>query len=317
MDRRSFLKQLGLAGLGAVTGGRAAAAPPEPPAAHLPRRPYGETGQQLSVIGLGGIVVMNAPQEEANDTVAWAVDRGVNYFDVAPSYGDAQDRLGPALKPYRHRCFLACKTGKRDATGAGEELEHSLQVLQTDHLDLYQLHGLTKPEDVEQVFGPGGAMETLTRAREEGKVRWLGFSAHDVGAALLALERFAFDSVLFPFNAVLLAHGFGGTVLEAARARGVARLGLKALAWSKVKQGDPRPYPKCWYQPQDDPVVADLLLRYALDLPLTACVPPGEVRLFKLAVEIAGRYEPLSEAERADLQQRVAAVEPIFEGPHG
>lgn len=312
MDRRDFLKQLGLAGLGAVAAQHGLAAE-DKPAAPLQRRPYGETGLELSIVGLGAIAVMNVEQQEANETVAWAVDRGVNYFDVAPSYGNAQDRLGPALKPYRDRAFLACKTGKRDAAGSLAELENSLRVLQTDHFDLYQHHGFTKPEEVEQVFAPGGAMETFIKAREQGKVRWLGFSAHDEKTALLALERFKFDSVLFPFNAVTLEHGFGPRILEAAKQRGAARLALKALAWTKLKPGEEKRYPNCWYQPQDKREIADLLVRYTLDLPVTAAVPPGDARLFKLAVEIASRYEPLTEAERASLKQQVAGLEPIFE----
>lgn len=280
------------------------------------RRPYGNTGEELSIIGLGAIAVMNVEQQEANETVAWAIDHGVNYSDVAPSYGNAQERLGPALKPYRDQVFLACKTGKRDAAGSLDDLENSLRVLQTDRFDLYQHHGLTRPEEVEQVFAAGGAMETFIKAREQGKVRFLGFSAHDEQTAIMALERFPFDSVLFPFNAVLMEHGFGGRIMDAAQQRGAARLGLKAIAWTTVKPGDERPYPNCWYHPQDDPARAGLLLRYALDLPLTATLPPGDARLFKLCVELGSQYEPLTEAERVDLQHQVAGLEPIF-GCHG
>ena len=285
-------------------------ASPLPP---LARRPYGGTGLDLSIIGLGGIVVMNTEQEEANDIVAWGVDRGVNYFDVAPTYGNAQDRLGPALKPYRDRSFLACKTTRRDAAGARAELDNSLRVLQTDHFDLYQLHGLTKIEEVEQVFGPGGAMETFSRARAEGKVRYLGFSAHHVEAALLAMSTFQFDSVLFPFNAVCMEQGdFGRQVLDEAKRRHIARLGLKAIAWSPVAKGEHRKYPKCWYLPQDDTALAGLLLRYALGLPITATVPPGDARLFKLCVRLAQRYQPLTAAERRALLSAIATIEPIF-----
>src|SRR5215831_12243708 len=112
----------------------------------MERRAYGTTGRELSLVGLGGVVFVGMGQEEANALVAEAVDRGVNYFDVAPSYGKDQEtekRLGPALKPYREQAFLACKTGKRDKAGAAEELRRSLQHLQTDYVDLYQLHAIT------------------------------------------------------------------------------------------------------------------------------------------------------------------------------
>ena len=106
---------------------------------------------------------------EADQYVGEAIDRGINYFDVAPSYGNAEQMLGPALAPYRDGVFLACKTGRRDAAGAQEELENSLRLMQTDHFDLYQLHAITSDEDVQQAFGPGGAMETFLKARDAGQ----------------------------------------------------------------------------------------------------------------------------------------------------
>jgi hypothetical protein len=312
MDRRDFLKHLGALGLGAVAA-RAGFSAEGKTMNRLPRRRYGDTGLELSIIGLGGIVVSRVPQTEANDTVAWAVERGCNYFDVAPTYGNAQDRLGPALKPYRDSAFLACKTVKRDAAGSREELEDSLRVLQTDYFDLYQLHGMTKMEEVEQVFGPGGAMETFLRAREEGKARWIGFSAHNEDVAIALLERFKFDSLLFPLNAVCMENAnFGRRLIGVARQRGTARLGLKAIAWTTWPAEGERKYPKCWYQPADDPELADRLLRYVLDLPVTATVPPGDVRLFKLLVELAMRYEPLDAPERGQLLATLQGVKPIF-----
>jgi predicted aldo/keto reductase-like oxidoreductase len=315
MDRRNFLKQVGLAGLGAVAARHGLAAENNNPP-QLARRRYGKTDVELSIVGFGGISLMNREQSVADEAVPWAIERGVNYFDVAPSYGDAQDRLGPALAPYRAKCFLACKTGKRDAAGARAELENSLKVLQTDRVDLYQHHGFVKPADVDAVFATGGAMETFINAKEEGKIRFLGFSAHDEKSALLALERYPFDSILFPFNAVLWECGYGQELLKTAQARGAALLGIKALAWTKMHQGDAKQYKNCWYQPQDNPALANLLLRYALDLPLTAAVSPGDVGLMKLAVEIASAYKPLTDAERANLKQQIAGVEPIFDCPH-
>lgn len=116
----------------------------------MQQRQLGSTGRALSIIGFGGIVVTNATTEEAAERVGTAIDGGVNYFDVAPSYGNAEEMLGPALAPYRDGVFLACKTGKRDKEGANTELRQSLNRLRTDHLDLYQLHALSKPEDIEQ-----------------------------------------------------------------------------------------------------------------------------------------------------------------------
>ena len=154
----------------------------EPQGGQLPKQQYGRTKEKLSIIGFGGMVVKDVTPKEAANFVAEAVDRGVNYFDVAPFYGNAQRRLGPALKPYRPNCFLACKTLERDAAGAARELKESLKLLKTDHFDLYQLHALYDVEEVEQAFGPGGAMETILKAKEDGKIRYIGFSAHSGGS---------------------------------------------------------------------------------------------------------------------------------------
>lgn len=314
MKRREFISKVTAAGLGAVAAGGigdAATGASE----RLRRRALGNTGRALSLVGLGGIVVSGVEQSEANDIVRWSVERGVNYFDVAPTYGNAEERLGPALKPFRRHVFLACKTAKRDAAGARAELEQSLRLLQTDHFDLYQLHGVTKMEDVETIMGSGGALETLTRAKEEGLVRHLGFSAHseEAALALLDIHPCPFETVLFPLSPVCVNNdGFGLAVMDRARVRGASFLGLKAMAWQPWPQGMERKYPKCWYQPADDPELADLLLRAALDRPIVSTVPPGDVRLFKLAVELASRYKPLTDDERDALRERMKGVTPIF-----
>lgn len=173
--------------------------------APIARRLLGKTGERLSIVGMGGMLVKDVKQSHANKLVSEAFDRGINYFDVAPFYGDAQERLGPALEPYRKRSFVACKTDQRDKSGSQKELEQSLRFLKTDHFDLYQFHYLTTLEDVETVFGPSGAMETFQAAKKAGKVRFLGFSAHSVEAALAAMERYEFDTILFPINFVLFS----------------------------------------------------------------------------------------------------------------
>jgi hypothetical protein len=279
----------------------------------LKRRPYGKTGEELSVVGFGGIIVMDTAQAEADKLVAGAVEYGVNYFDVAPSYGNAQDQLGPALEPFRSEVFLACKSALRDAAGCRGEMENSLRVMRTDHFDLYQLHGLAKMDELETAFAPGGAMETLVKARDAGEVRYLGFSAHSVEVALRAMELFAFDSVLFPFNCVCMERGaFGRSVLDEAERRGTACLALKAMAWRPWPEGVEHTYPKCWYEPIADLTLARLALSYTLDLGVTAALPPGDARLFGIALASALGYRPLRGSERAELVRAMEGVPPIF-----
>ncbi len=323
MKRREFLKKT-LYTTGAVAAGDAlnslplAAAQepnlPEPP--KFPTREYGKTGIQLSIIGFGGILVMNAEQKQADKLVAEAVERGVTYFDVAPSYGDAELKLGPALEPYRKNVFLACKTGQRQREGAQAELKQSLERLRTDHFDLYQLHAITDLEkDVDAVFAKSGAMEVFIEAKKQGIVRHLGFSAHSVEAALTAMDRFDFDSILFPINFATFYKGdFGPQVIQKAQEKKVAILALKALARQSWPQDDPQrqQYAKCWYQPLTDPREAELSLRFTLSQPVTAALPPGEEACFRMALNIAENFKPITPAELETLKQLAQNLNPIF-----
>lgn len=281
----------------------------------IPKRVLGKTGEELSIIALGGIAVTQMPQAEANDLVREAIERGINYVDVAPSYGNAEEVLGPALKGYRDRVFLACKTTQRDRDGADQELRQSLKKLGTDRFDLYQFHGLRSMEDVETIFGPGGAVETFLEAREQGVIRYVGFSAHSAKAALAALDRFDFDTVLFPINFTLYFRAnFGPQVVARAQEKGVARLALKAMSKGRRPDGDSREaFPKCWYWPADDPKLASMALRFTLSQPITAAVPPGDEGMFRLAMEIASDFREISKDEEEELRRIAAGQEPIFE----
>ena len=280
----------------------------------IPKRAYGKTGIELSIVGFGGVVVMGMEQPEADRIVREAYDRGVNYYDVAPSYGDAEERLGPALNGIRDQIFLACKTTKRTKHEAAEELQQSLRRLRTDHFDLYQLHALSSVDEVETCFGPGGAMETFMEARKSGLVRYLGFSAHSAEAAIGALELFPFDSVLFPFNYTTYHQaGFGPQVLEAAILRGAARLALKAMARRPWPDGSDKTHKNCWYEPHTDPTDAELALRWTLSLPITAAIPPGDPGIYRQALDFAERFTPLTESELAAVESKAAESAPLFQ----
>ncbi|MCA1949148.1 MAG: aldo/keto reductase [Treponema sp.] len=280
----------------------------------FPRRLY-KNGDKLSIIGFGGIVVCGVSQNEADNYVAEAIDLGINYFDVAPSYfeGEAEIKLGNALRPWRNGVFLACKTTRRDAAGAREELETSLKRAHTDHFDLYQFHAVTTLEEVHRILGPGGAADTFIKAKEEGLVRYIGFSAHSVEAAFALLDQFPIDSVLFPLNAVSVKQGsFGLQILEKAKEKGAALLALKALAYTPWQEGEAHSYSKTWYKPIDDPALQDLALRYTLSQDITAAIPPGHYELYKRAIEIARRFTPLTSEEEAALDRAIAGLTPLF-----
>lgn len=280
----------------------------------MEKRPYGATGIELSVIGFGGILVRDETPEEASRLVSQAIDWGINYFDVAPSYGNSQERLGPALEPYRKDIFLACKSEKRSAAEAKAELEESLELLRTDYFDLYQLHAVTTDADVEQILAPGGALETFVEAKEAGVVRHLGFSAHSEAAALALMDAFAFESILFPINWVTWNTGkFGARVVDTAVQKGLAILALKALAKRQWAEGEDRKEStKTWYRPVESYEEARLAVKFTLSRPVTAAVSPGHEHLLRWAVDAADEFQPITAEEEALLADKARDLSPIF-----
>ena len=280
---------------------------------NLPRRVLGKTGEKLSVIGFGAIMLNDNPQDFANELVAKAYELGVNYYDVAPNYGNAQEKLGPALKPYRKNCFLACKTHERGAEGAKRTLEDSLKKLETDYFDLYQLHALSSVDQVNQAFGPGGAMETVVKAKKEGKIKHVGFSAHSVEGALLAMNNYDFDSILFPINFACWHTGdFGPQVYAEAEKRGMGILALKAMALTPLEQGEQKFDKNVWYRPIQDEEIMRMALKFTLSKNITAAVPPGKNTLFLKALEFMNEFEPISGEETNKLLALAKTTKPIF-----
>lgn len=320
MERRSFLKAVGagtgaLAGLsdrGILSSGIAA----EATETGLPRRDLGRTGEKLSIVGFPGLSLIHDEQARCTEALHQAFDRGVNYFDVAPAYGngDAEIKMGQGLVGVpRDRIFLSCKTKMRDKARCRKELERSLTRLKTDHFDLYQLHCLKTPEEVAQALGPDGAMETILKARDEGKLRFVGFSAHTTKAALKALNEFAFDTVMFPINFVeYFTLGFGKPVLDLAAEKGAAVLAIKPLcrgAWPKDMERTRR----WWYRPVEDQEEIDLALRFTLSQqPVVTGIPPAFLDIAERAFEAGRRFRPITAEETETLRQLAARCESIF-----
>lgn len=313
MKRRTFIRNSAIGGFALTIPAIRSFGNNFTPDFHIPRRELGKTGAKLSVIGFGGIMLNNNPQDFANELVAKAYELGVNYYDVAPNYGNAQEKLGPALKPFRKNCFLACKTHKRDAAGAQNDLEDSLKKLQTDHFDLYQLHALGSVEDTEKVFAPGGAMETVVKAKKEGKFKYVGFSAHSVDAALLAMKNYDFDSILFPLNfACWNAGNFGPQVYDEARKRGMGILALKAMALTRLKEGEGKLFKNVWYRPIQDEEIMQMALKFTLSKSITAAIPPGKNTLFLQALEYMNNFKSITKEEEQKLAKLADTTEPIF-----
>lgn len=315
MDRRDFVRQsLASAAALGVFPASLAAVERETRPGQLERRAYGATGEKLSIVAFGGFMLNRSTPEQAAQLVREAVEAGVNHFDVAPSYGNSEERLAPALAPFRKDVFLSCKTQARGAAGATAELEKSLTRLKTDHFDLYQLHAMTRLEDVDRVFRDDGAIKAFEAAKAAGKVRYLGFSAHSVEAALALMDRYAFDSIMFPVNyATWHAGRFGPQVLAKAHEKKMGILALKALAKQPWPKGaDRKEHPNCWYQPMTDPDEAALALRFTLSHPVTTALTPSSPAVLKLALDLGRKFTPLTADEVATLKRNGEAATPIF-----
>ena len=311
MDRREFVRHAA-AGIGGLlmASNLEAASPTEPKA--VPHRPLGRTGHHSSVITLGGMTISGESQEDVNQLMDEALAAGVNHIDAAPSYGDCEVLFGKALAGRREQVFIGCKTGKRDRIGATEELHRSLERLQTDHIDLYQMHGLDDPEDRKQALGPGGALEAFQEARAEGLIRFLGITGHNPDNLLAALDEFDFDTVMFPINFILQYHGFGTELLQEANRRGLGVLGIKPIAERRRQEGEPKRYPKCWYKPLNTNEEISLAIWYALAQPVTTIVPSASMRLFRRALATAQHWRELTKAEHEQLTRHAAETEPLF-----
>jgi len=283
----------------------------------LEKRSLGNTGEMLSMIGFGGILVMNATPDDATSVVKLAIDAGVNYFDVSPSYGDAEIKLGQALEPYRKNVFVSCKTDGRNKEDSRKELEQSLKNMRTDHFDLYQLHAVTTIADVKTILGKGGAIETCLEARKEGKIRFIGFSAHSVEAATALINGFSFDTIMFPFNLhSWYAGNFGPQVLALAQEKKMGIIALKAMAkepWPH--NADHSKYKKCWYEPFSNE--EDILtgLRFTLSHPVTSAIPPGEEELFRMAINLRDKIRPLNNEEIEKIKTSTFKGNPLFKYP--
>lgn len=288
-------------------------------------RTLGRTGLEISAVSYGGIVSAanfegaycpEDDQKGSDHHVAWAIDHGVNYFDVAPSYGDAELQLGNSLRPYRQSVHLACKTMERDKKGAERELAESLKLLHTDYFDVYQVHGISSLEEVEEVFAPGGAMELFRDLKARGIAKNIGFSAHDENAAIEMIKNFDFDTVLFPFNWFMnMAHGMGDRLLKVAKERNMGIIAMKSFIehnFDSYAQRMQSRFPKSWCKPIDveDTDFGVAAMKYALSLGVDTLIPPGNFGSFSFAVEHIDECmeHPLNTTDMAFLKEKLETV---------
>jgi len=280
--------------------------------------PFGRTGHQSTRIIFGAAALGRVSQDVADRSLEVLLEHDINHIDVAASYGDAELRIAPWLKRYPDRFFLATKTGKRRADEAREELQRSLERLQVDHVDLWQLHNLADPIEWDTALSPGGAIDAATRAREEGLVRFIGVTGH--GAQIAAthrrsLQRFDFDSVLLPYNFTTVQSSYYSQNLDALQAtcqeRNTAVQTIKSIAY-RPWMGRERSA-TTWYQPLEEQADIDLAVHWALGRQGIFVITSGDVNLMPRILDAAERV-PAERPSDADMQRMVAhlQMEPLF-----
>ncbi len=272
-------------------------------------RKLGRTGLEVSIISFGGVMAKRMEQEEVNKAVSEAIKRGVNLFDVGPTYGDAQNKLGPAIEKYRKKIILTCKTEpEKEKKEARADLENSLRLLKTDFFDVYQLHEVTDEDSLKKSLSPGGSLEAILEAKEKGLVRYIGFSAHSEEYALKLMKLYDFDTVMFPINwNYWINYQQREAVINKARETNKGILAIKALAQRRWKENEERDGYKNWYKPLfDNDELARLALKFTLSKDIDTAVFPGDKRMLYKGIDLfetcKGTYI-LSDSEKERLQE--------------
>jgi aryl-alcohol dehydrogenase-like predicted oxidoreductase len=283
----------------------------------IEKQEFGRTGHVSTRTIFGAAALGSVSQDEADRTLEILLKYGINHIDTAPSYGDAELRLGPWMPDHRDDFFLATKTLDRTRDGAWKELNQSFERMGVNSIDLWQMHYLVNAGEWEVAFGPGGALEAMLEAREQGLVRYLGVTGHDISAPrmhLRSLERFDFDTVLLPYNYMMMhnpayAAGFE-ELLELCAERNVAVQTIKSIA--KASWGDREKTTSTWYEPLTAQEDIDQAVDWVLGRPDLFLITASDVDLLPMVLEAASRVgAPPSESEMSEAANRLS-LKPLF-----
>ena len=286
----------------------------------IERRPFGRSGHQSSRVIFGAAALSRMTQDRADRLLPLLDEFGVNHLDVAASYGDAELRLAPWLARRRGDFFLATKTGDRDGPAARASLERSLERMGVGSVDLIQLHNLVEPDEWEVAHGRGGALEALVQARDEGLVRWIGVTGHGLRIAsmhLRSLERFDFDSVLFPLNHSLLADTAYRRDVEAlaesCARRNIAMQTIKSIARRRWPEGSEGPR-FSWYEPLRDPGAIARAVGFVLSSGPYFLNTSSDATLLRPTLEAASREVERPGDDEMRSGELASGVTPLFDG---
>jgi len=283
----------------------------------IPKKSFGRTGHQSTRLLFGGAALGAVTQAEADASLDLLFEYGINHIDTAASYGEAERRIGPWMKRYRDQFFLATKTEDRTRQAASDSLHRSLELLQTDHLDLFQIHNLSTQEEWEIAMGPGGALEAFVEAREQGLVHFIGVTGHGTDIARLhknALERFDFNSVLFPYNYPMMQNPrYAADVKELFRIcaeRNVAIQTIKSI--TRAAWGDHPQTRSTWYEPLEEQADIDLAVHWVLGEPAVFLNSVADIHLLPRVLDAAQRFQRKPSDDEMQALAARASMEPLF-----
>jgi len=283
----------------------------------IPKKLFGRTGHESTRVLFGGAALSVVTQGEADATLDLLFEHGINHIDTAASYGEAELRIGPWMKRYRNQFFLATKTEERTQHPARESLLRSLELLQTDHFDLFQLHNLATQEEWEIAMGPGGALEAFVEARDQGLVRFIGITGHGTEIARLhreALERFDFDSVLLPYNYPMMQNPkYAADVIALFRICAERNTAIQAIkSITRSPWGDHPQTRSTWYHPLEDQVDIDLAVHWVLGEPAVFLNSAADIHLLPRVLDAAHRFERRPTGDEMKHLAARASMEPLF-----
>ena len=280
-------------------------------------RRFGRTGHMSTVAIFGAAAFWEISQADADQVMERVIEAGINHIDIAPSYGQAELRVGPWMPHERKRFFLGCKTMERTRQGAWDEMQRSLKLLQTESFDLYQTHAITTLEELDAVTMKGGALEAFAEARQRGLTRFIGITGHGADAPkiyLEALRRFDFDSVLFPLNFVQMAHPeyrrYTEELIAACKAKDVGTMVIKTI--TKGPWGERKHTATTWYEPFDQQETIQRAVDFALSYGVTGLCTAGDTRILPMVLKACQDFKPLTTTEMEETIKGGQQYEPLF-----
>ena len=280
-------------------------------------RRFGRTGHMSTIAIFGGAAFWEISQKDADKVMEQVIEAGINHIDIAPSYGQAEERVGPWMPRERERFFLGCKTMERTKQGAWDEMQRSLKLLQTETFDLYQCHAITTMEELDLVTMKGGALEAFVEARQRGLIKHIGITGHGADAPkiyLEALKRFDFDSVLFPLNFVQMGNPEFRKNTEAliaeCKAKDVGTMVIKTI--TKGPWGEKQKTATTWYEPFEKADEIQRAVNFAMSYEVTGLCTAGDTRILPLVLKACENFKPLDTAEMDELIQSSQHYEPLF-----